>query len=191
MSADKYSAKRFEEFCSYVIEKNLMNRETASSRKVSSLKILGALDESDRQDLRTLDRELAFNRFQNKSGKAYTPSSLGVYRSRFNGALDDFISFQDNPSAFRPNTPRSNGKKKDDAAKPKKTKKVSANVTTVATASLQMAESTSGQENLTLPIPLRPGIVVKIFGLPSNLTVEEAKKIATIVSGYAMSTNSS
>lgn len=188
MSADKYSAKKFEEFCNYVLEKNLMNKETASSRKVASLKILAALDESDRQDLRILDRELAFTRFQNKSGSQYTPSSLGVYRSRFLMALDNFISFQDNPSAFRPNAARLNGKKKEDSQKQKKSTKGIAQPKVAASEHLPL-ENNFSLENLTLPIPLRPGVIVKIFGLPSDLTADEAKKISTIVTGYAISTS--
>jgi transcriptional regulator with XRE-family HTH domain len=41
-------------------------------------------------------------------------------------------------------------------------------------------------DELTLPIPLRPGAVVKITGLPYNLTKSEAQKIANIVIAHAM-----
>ena len=103
-------------------------------------------------------------------------------------ALDDFISFQDNPSAFRPNAARLNGKKKDDSQKQKKSTKGVAQPKVAASEHLPL-ENNSSLENLTLPIPLRPGVIVKIFGLPSDLTADEAKKISTIVTGYAISTS--
>jgi len=190
VSADKYSSQRFAEFCDYLIAKNLMSPETAKARKVSSLKILDVLDETEKLDLRSLNREVAFHRFQNRHGSTYTPSSLGVYRSRFNGALDDFFRYSENPSAFRPNLMRSLSSAKPETGSSKK-RTANASVppprTTEAAEDLETKLSTAS-ESFTLPIPLRPGIVVKIFGLPHDLTQDEAKKISTIIGGYALST---
>lgn len=183
MSADKFSAIKLGEFWDYVIEKGLMNKQTAISRKTASQKVLELLDESERQDLRALDREHAFVRFQNIAGKRYSPSSLTVYRSRFNASLDYFLSYAANPSGFKPNTPKSNGKVKGEGTKQNSKRLASAEKESLSTQST--LDSSTSSDNLTLPIPLRPGVVVKIFGLPSDLSEDEAKKISGVVSAYA------
>lgn len=187
MSADQFSADKFEGFCDYIIEKNLMSPETARARKVSALKILAVLDAAERQDLRALDRDLAFHRFQNRSGSTYTPSSLGVYRSRFNSALDDFLRYVGNPSGFRPNSMKSQVTTKSDGPGPKKAlKKNPPNPNTLELPDGAPLPLPPPTDSLMLPIPIRQGVVVKIFGIPHDLTAEEAKKIATIVTGYAL-----
>jgi hypothetical protein len=37
-----------------------------------------------------------------------------------------------------------------------------------------------------IPIPIREGTMVRIFGVPGNLTQEEAKKIAAVIQAYAV-----
>jgi hypothetical protein len=185
MSADRYSAAKLSEFWDYVIEKGLMNKETATSRKTASQKVLESLDEAERQDLRALDREQAFLRFQNIAGKRYSPSSLTVYRSRFYASLDDFLSYVANPSGFKPNTVKSNGKAKGEGTK--QTKRRPAAIEKESTpVHLPTFDLTASPDNLTLPIPLRPGVAVKIFGLPFDLSEAEAKKICGVVSAYAV-----
>lgn len=191
MSADKYSAAKLSEFWDYVIEKGLMNKETATSRKTASQKILESLDDAERQDLRALDREHAFLRFQNIAGKRYSPSSLTVYRSRFYASLDDFLSYVANPSGFKPNTAKSNGKTKSEGAKQTKRRPTVAEKESAPTHHQPTVDLTTSADNLTLPIPLRPGVAVKIFGLPADLSVDEAKKICGVVSAYAYSVTGS
>lgn len=183
MSSDKYSAAKLSEFWDYVIDKGLMNKETAMSRKTASQKILESLAEAERQDLRALDREHAFQRFQNIAGKRYSPSSLTVYRSRFYASLDDFLSYADNPSGFKPNISKTNTKAKNEGVK--QNKKRSATMEKEVSHTQPIHDSLASSDNLTLPIPLRPGVAVKIFGLPSDLSVDEAKKICGVVSAYA------
>lgn len=184
MSADKFSAVKLNEFWEYVIEKGLMNKQTAISRKTASQKVLELLDESERQDLRALDREHAFVRFQNIAGKRYSPSSLTVYRSRFNASLDDFLSYAANPSGFKSNTTKSNGKVRGEGTK-QNAKRVAASAEKESSSTQSTLDLSPSSDNLTLPIPLRPGVVVKIFGLPSDLSEDEAKKISGVVSAYA------
>ncbi len=189
MSADKFSAAKLSEFWDYVIEKGLMNKETATSRKIASQKVLELLDEAERQDLRALDREHAFLRFQNIAGKRYSPSSLTVYRSRFNASLEDFLSYVSNPSGFKPSAGKSSSKVKSESAKP--TRKRAPVVEKEDSPLPPQLDLPTTTDNLTLPIPLRPGVVVKIFGLPSDLSEDEAKKISGVVSAYAYSVKGS
>lgn len=185
-----YSADDLENYLAWIGSKNLMNKDTLSARKVASTKVLAVLDAAERQDLRQLDRNQVFTRFQNASNNAYNPSSLNVYRSRFNSALDDFLTHHADRSSYKAAGPRvKNG---DSTVKPPKIATISQRpkVATVAVGgslaggSVQASAATS--EGLTLPIPLRPGVVVKIFGLPQDLTVAEAKKVCAVVTAYAV-----
>ena len=187
MSTGKYAAQKLVEFMDYVIDKGLINKETATSRRVSTAKVIEVLDETEKADLSVLDRESAFNRFQNLSSGKYTPQSLSVYRGRFNNTLDDFLRWADNPSGFKsalsgrqPRKAKPNGSK----VPPSQIK-----VPEKPLSHTQDATHSVEREGFRLPIPLRSGVVVHISGLPGDLTPEEAKKISAIVSAYALTLN--
>lgn len=179
-----YSAKGLEGFFDYILEKGLMNKETATNWKGASLKVLEILSDHERQDLRSLDKDQVFQRFVNLKGKTYNPSSLNVYKSRFSSALSDFISWNDDPLNFKPGVAskqqRSQSSK---TAKPSKpvNKKDAATVQTPAS-----GHTAPDVNRLTLPIPLRPGLVVTVSGIPYDLTADEAKKITAIIEAYAV-----
>jgi hypothetical protein len=188
--ATTYSADDLENYLSWIGSKNLMNKDTLSSRRVASSKVLAVLDEAERQDLRQLDRNQVFARFQNASNNAYNPSSLNVYRSRFNSALDDFLTHHGDRSSYKASGPRAksvetSGKPSKAVGKTDKRKTAKTNIPAAVVNSAQYSASTVG-EGLTLPIPLRPGVVVKIFGLPQDLTIAEAKKVCAVVTAYAV-----
>jgi hypothetical protein len=198
MSAEKYSLERFTNFCDYLIDKNLISESTGRSRKMSSLKLLELLDPSDKLDLRAIDRDLLFHRFVNMNGTHYTPSSMGVYQSRLHASLDDFIRYTDDPSGYRPGSlkvgSKTAGVKQDTksvkVSKPGAKQKIKNPPVEQILRPDDAAEKlvSSAPDSLTIPIPLRPGVIVKVFGIPHDLSVEEANKIATIVSGYALTT---
>lgn len=186
MSDSRYSATKLVEFFDYVIIKGLMNKETANSRKIASAKILEVLDEQERSDLRQLDIEDAFQRFVHLKGKGYSPQSLSVYRSRFSAAISDFIAWVGDPLNYRSATAtratkktiRTDGKERQAGVSRKSPERPSIPV--------QPPVDLGLTDHLSLPIPLRKGVVVKISGLPSDLTPDEAKKIAAIVGAYAV-----
>ena len=182
-----YSANDLEAFLVWVGSKNLMKIETLNSLRVASGKVLAVLDEAERHDLRQIDREQVFARFQNAAGSTYNPSSLNVYRSRFNTALDQFTNFHGDRSSYK----ASNGGNKS-VEKAVKKAKPSAQVLDASASnphpvvSPPLGAISSAAEGLTLPIPIRPGVIVKIFGLPSDLSVSEAKKVCAVISAYAV-----
>lgn len=193
MDTGHFSYDALMKFMDWMGEKGLANKQTTSNRKTAAQKVLEALDPSEREDLRDLDREAAFIRFQNLNRSKYTPDSLKVYRSRFSSALDDFLSHANDPSAFKPSAGASNrgtnGTTKNSSRQPKsKSKSKSGPPQVLASPSISVSESGASQipdSQLTLPIPLRPNLMVKIFGLPADLTQDEARKICAVVSAYA------
>ncbi len=185
-----YSADDLENYLAWIGSKNLMNKDTLSARKVASSKVLAVLDQAERQDLRQLDRSQVFARFQNASNNAYNPASLNVYRSRFNSALDDFLAHHADRSSYKAAGPRAKGGEAP-AKAPKAAGKLDRQqrVPSTGPATVHSSNSfapTSVGEGLTLPIPLRPGVIVKIFGLPQDLTTAEAKKVCAVVTAYAV-----
>lgn len=183
---DGYSRNDLISFLDYMAEKGLMNRSTAASRKASSGRILSILTEDEAEDLRKIDTESVFKRFTNIEGKKYSPQSLTVYYGRFKNSIDDFFRYKENPLGFKSNVSTqsikvvSNDKKKDSP--------------TSSTAGQLSAEqqprhasfaSMIPESSTIMPIPLRENLIVRIHGLPFDLTKSEAKKIANVVMALA------
>lgn len=181
--AGKYSEEALMQFMDWVIEKGLLNKQTASSRKTAAQKVLGVLDAAEQEDLREIDPEDAFTRFQNINRSKYTPDSLKVYRSRFTAALDAFLAHADDPSSFKPMSAR---KQQGTAIATKSVKKSGKKKPSQTSfpGPPQAAPEVPNDGHLTLPIPLRPGLLLKIFGIPADLNEDEAKKICAVVSAY-------
>lgn len=181
-NVNKYSAKALMDFLTWMSEKGLLNKSTSESRRSAAVKIIDVLDEAEKSDLRKIDGEELFKRFINLRGQNYTPSSHGSYKSRFLAALNDFIRYVDNPVGFRPAT----------ALRGTKTGKVRAageEGAPVQRARLRLKSRASHEglpspSNLSVPIPLRKDLVVRILDLPPDLTSEEAKKISTVVNAF-------
>ena len=170
-----YSADAFFRFMDMVKNKGLLNPNTAQSRKAASNKMLDMLEPNEKQDLREIDIDHLHERFENKLGSAYNPSSLQVYKSRFKSALEDFISWVDNPSAFRPSTTKRENTQRP-AAKPKN-KRVRSSTGEPA--------GQSSPADFPIYVPIRSDLVVQITGVPADLTDAEASKIAAVIQAYA------
>mgnify|MGYP001573336483 FL=1 len=188
MTESKYSAQELYKFLDYASKKGLLKKNTATSRKIASMKILEILDDSDKTDLRNIDLDDVFNRFQNRSGSNFKPESLGVYKSRFKSALDDFMRWSENPSAFRPSvksrTARS-GEAQD--GQQKNTKAATSSSRKRGSMSRPGVSTDLDVHGVVFPIPIRQGVVVKIANIPNDLTKEEASKIAAVVHALAAS----
>lgn len=187
MTEKNYSLDAFNGFMESVAKKGILNKNTAQSRKAAANKILGILDEADQADLRNVDLDQVFDRFQNLQGTAYTPDSLQVYKSRTNTALTDFLAWVENPSAFRPvsaQKSRANNVKKQVSrgSSPKSASKSTPRLAPSSTSS--RADERPGQ--IVVPVPLREGITVEICNLPADLTEAEAARLASIIQAYAV-----
>jgi hypothetical protein len=168
-------------FLDYLADKGLMERNTAQSRKFAASKILGILEEEEAADVTIVDVDDVVGRFGRLHGKEYTPQSLNTYKSRLRSALDDFRSFLSNPLAFRPAVqPRTRQKPrlaKEDAAE-------SAAAERRPEPTRQASLTFPASDNI-LPIPIRADLTVRIQGLPFDLTLGEAQKIAAVVTAMA------
>ncbi len=140
--------------------------------------ILGILTAEEAKDVRALNLDEVAVRFANLKGSGFKPNSLRVYKSRVSASLADFLEYRKNPMTFRPsgsgqrNSAFSKREKNENppAAIKKNEPQVSAEV---------------NSEEVIFPIPLRPNLVIKLVGVPGDLTKREATKIANVVMALA------
>lgn len=185
-----YSSVSLMQFLDYAADKGLMNKETARSKKVSVSAILEILDENEKSDVRELDVDDIIQRFANLEGQKFTPSSLSVYKSRFNSSIRDFVRYRDNPLSYT----AAKSKPKKLKLKKKKDKSTSTATSSVTTPHPQQRtitnsginNSTAAFESHVFPIPIRDGLTVRIAGLPHDLSAAEAKRIAAVVTALAI-----
>lgn len=173
-----YSLAALNQFCDHASDKGLLKKNTAQSRKAAANKVFSILDDSESRDLRSIDVEAVFDRFQNLQGMQYKPDSLQVYLSRTKTALADFIAFVDNPSGFK----SSAANRVKTSLKTEKTIKNQP----IKYHSVEKYADQHEAKHLAVPVPLRDGLIVKIMNLPADLSASEAERLAAIIKAYAI-----
>lgn len=199
MNQRDYSLKGLNRFLDYAADKGLMKKETASGRKRATNQILGVLDDHELLDLREVDVESAASRFANLQGTNFKPSSLQVYVSRTRSAVQDFISYVDDPINFKSSvnkrTPSGNGGGKKNQKKHKdKSKDAPLSPPDrphqsdghAHGAPLQSHSHARHPGTLVFPVPIRTDLIVSISNIPSDLTEQEAAKIAAVIKALAV-----
>ena len=172
-------------FLDYLGDKGLVARATASARRTAAAKVLAVLSDEEALDVLNLDLDLLMARFDNLNPRQYTPDSLQTYRSRLKTALEDFRTYSENPVSFRPSGQTRARKASQDSAKaPRKRNPADqSSIQQSPTSTSQMVDLPNVNQ---MPIPLRQNLTVRIFGLPFDLTKQEAQKIANIVLAHAL-----
>lgn len=180
----KRSVEAILEFQQYQADKGLLAKATAQSRKAALGKVLGILDADEAEDVTKLDLDEVMMRFSNLEGKSYKPKSLQVYKSRVLSAISDFESYLDNPLGFRPSVNQRSTKNK---FKPSDNKTHGPSdqrpdqSREEARTPTNPSPSPSFDAAEILPIPIRPGLVIRVQGIPFDLQMSEAKKIANVI----------
>ena len=172
------------EFLDYLARKGLMNKTTASSRKAAVNNVLSVLDDEETIDISRIDLDDVMRRFHNLNGMNYTTDSLATYKSRVRSAIEDFISYVENPMAFRPST--GGGRKTREGARTTVIKSQKDNGTLRTQSAGPLLQPPPAVATLILPIPVRADLTVYIQGLPHDLTQAEASKIANVIRAMAV-----
>lgn len=173
------------EFQDYQSEKGLLAKGTASARKAALGKVLGILDGEEARDVTVIDLDDVMLRFSNLEGRSYTPGSLTTYKSRVASALEDFSRYLENPLGFRPAINKRASKTNKPAEKKPAAPNIEKNHELPATTTQPKSSGSHFESATILPIPLRQNLVVRIQGLPFDMTSAEAKKIANVVLAMA------
>src|ERR1043166_6935232 len=96
------SGKAFAEHWIWAAEKGLMNINTAKALRAACVQVLSVLDGWETIDVRSLDLEDVFRRFQNKRGRDFIPESLDTYKRRVSAAHRAFLDYLADPSRWIP-----------------------------------------------------------------------------------------
>lgn len=170
----EYSKAKLLDFLTYLGKKGLMKEATTSARKAAVNTLLGILSDEEAADLRNIDLDSVIVRFSNLKGSEFKPESLRVYKSRVANALEDLINYKKNPLSFKPSValPR--------VSLSKPTKAVS-----TGTNNTPAPKSENRVNEVTFPIPIRPGLIVQISGVPEDLSKDEATRIANVILALA------
>lgn len=189
-----YSLDALNMFLDYALEKGLLKPETAKSRKTAVNKILEKITDEQKADVRTVNLDREADHFANRQGAGYIPSSLQTYKSRAKTALADFEAYVDSPMHFKPSG-GTNGKAQSKPGSAQAVRKVKQNKSPqqreVGSGDAQREQSVGDErpapdsKTLTFPVPIRPGLIVQLHGIPFDLTTAEAEKIAQVVKALA------
>ncbi|MDB5601746.1 MAG: hypothetical protein JWN71_3790 [Xanthobacteraceae bacterium] len=166
-------------FLEYLASKGLMNGATAAARKAAVNTLFSVLDKNETEDVTSLNLDEVAMRFLNKRGADFKPESVRVYKSRVSNAIQDFKKYRADPLNFKVNITSKSTTKTDKI--PSQTKDVPAQ----PNSSHQPIAAFVSPSEMVFPIPIRPNVIVKIVGLPSDLTKNEAARIANVVSALA------
>jgi hypothetical protein len=173
-----------EEFLAYLGKKGLLTPAAASSRRAAVGKIFAVLTQDERGDVFAVDIDSTINRFVNLHGKKYTPGSVQAYASRLRASIDDFRRYVEDPVNFKisGSSGAKNGKVAPQGQKKGKSPNSSALHAPIPSSAMQNA---SPIQEAVFPIPIRENLVVKIYGLPFDLSEGEANKIAAVIKAMA------
>jgi hypothetical protein len=174
-----YSRSGLMKFFGYLSSKGLVNPNTVAARKAAANKMLTVLDQAEAADLRNVDLDRVATQFFNLHGKDFTPDSMTTYKSRLKSGVEDFIKYTANPASFKPDAPRPRVQNKADS-ETKNQNGASGGVQTTP-----HSQTTPFSNESVFPIPIRNGLIVKLVGLPADLSRKEAQKIANVVLAFA------
>lgn len=177
-------------FLDAAIAKGWLNVSTAKALRTASTKVLEIEAGWTDIDLRSVEIDAMFQRFQNLRRNEYGDASLRVYRTRFGQAVKMYVARLDgdaNWQSYGPATKgtgvgRSNG---DSAAKPKKA--VAKRIESAPQRPMDAAPEAHRLEGASLmrfPFPIRDDLDA-VLSLPRDLTKGEAQRLAAFLSSLA------
>jgi hypothetical protein len=160
--------------------KGLMKANTASALRAACSQVMSVLDDWQTVDVRTLDVDDTFKRFQNKRAKDFAPESLEQYKRRFARAVELFLAYADNPSAWKLTS-------REPSKRDKKSNGEGHHGAEVAGGEhvVERRPSAAPASGLVeYPFPLRAGRLAYIR-LPADLTTAEVKRLTTFLESLA------
>lgn len=173
--ANGYSADDLLDFLAHASDKGLMPSATATALGVATRNVLGVLDPREREDLRNLDAEAVIKRFNNKRAKDFNPSSLKEYARRVRKAIELFLRWRGDPASFTVRTR---------ATSTSRRKEPTNRSQPVGLSPEDEQDSVSAPQNAggyRSAFPIRPGTVVTVSNIPSDLTPAEAERLAAFI----------
>src|SRR4029450_6551602 len=94
-----YSRAALARFIEFVVAKGLVNPSTAQGWRVATGKVLEELTAEGLADVRTIDAEATFRAFLPRHPGRLSPASVGEYRRRVGGAIEELVRWGRDPGA--------------------------------------------------------------------------------------------
>jgi hypothetical protein len=174
------SARDFVDHWDWAASKGLMPKATAGALRIAASRILQIEGETwESVDVRELDVESLLGRFENLAKKEFAPGSLSTYQSRFRKALQLYLSYLKDPSAYRPPT---RGVRRSTADGRRAAPRAAAE------AGPDVERDLPGYTDMVkYPFPIRNGVIAQL-SLPVDLQKGEAKRLAAFLDSLAVET---
>ncbi len=189
----RFSSKEMLRFIDFVGERGIVNESKAKNWKGAAQQFLAILADEEKPDLRSLDLDHLFDRFGNIKRTSMSGSSIKIYGSRFKGALNDFLSWAEDPTNYRHSgrtitagTDVRSKKSKSSTAKTTPKKPEDQAVSQRENLGQQQIAQLIENRVVVFPIPISGGRIVTINNLPHELTKADAEKISSVIKALAM-----
>jgi hypothetical protein len=169
------------EFVDWLVDKGYATSSAVSPWRSAMRQVFTAIegDDLDDVDVRKLDIDEYFDRFENMAGTNYKVESLGSYRSRFRKAIEAYRGYLDNK---RTPTFRASARRNSPSVAPKSSGKPSAGTGAgkgTAEGSERHADS-SPAGLVEYPFPLEAGGMARLR-LPARLNRSDAERLGAFI----------
>lgn len=176
------SGKALVDHWKWAAEKGVMKSNTANALRAACTQVLSVIDGWETVDVRSLDVEDVYRRFQNKRNKDFKPDSLEAYRRRFTHAVGMFLKYVEDPSSWkapsRESSARASRKERNGASEGAQPE--------VRSPQAERAPTPSIQSGLVdYPFPLREGRLA-FLRLPTDLKLSEVKRLTAYLNTLAV-----
>jgi hypothetical protein len=152
-----YSVTDLYKFLEQMEADGVMPGATAQAMTGACRSVFEFLAAGEGDDLRKLDAHRVFQRFVNKRGADFNPSSLKEYGRRVRRSIELFLSWREDPTDFS----------------------VETRVRTMARLAGRSHALSGNSYNSSIPV--RQGVVVTLLNIPRDLTAVEAERLAIFV----------
>jgi len=149
-----------------------MNPATASASASAVRRVFAVLDTEQAKDLRNVDLDEVLKRFATLN-QNIGAASINTYRSRIEKAISYYQDYQHNPNGWH-----ANRKARAQVNRSIRAKSPTSNRSDSRIASRSREKEMSG---ITTTFPLREDVLITISGLPWNLKMVEAKRLAAFI----------
>jgi hypothetical protein len=159
------------EHWNWAADKGLMNKNTAAGLRAACTQVLGALENWQDVDIKALDLDDTFMRFQTLRKKQFKPTVLATYRHRFRKAVESYLNYLEDPGGWRPHVMERSitGTDKNAAERSSRAER--------AADAGRLSPREMPQANMVdYPFPVREGQIARLV-LPRDLKASEVKRL--------------
>jgi hypothetical protein len=175
----EYSSSAVLDFLVHAAERGMMPSATAVALAVACRNVFEILEPSEAVDLRGVDLDRVVARFVNKRADDFNPSSLREYGRRVKRAWELFSDWKRDPASFAPKTRATAGKKTAGRSDRWAGEPAPPMTTSPSPTVTHVRESYAPNEGTySTSVLIRRGHIVTLSNLPTDLTDDEAERLA-------------